>query len=187
MKYRQDRRDRPVQPILAGLIVLHGINLQDVCSGHSLGISYGRPLGRSLFQIAQMHFLSEAAKKYTYILGKPYRWESWAAPKDKDGKLDHSKALTGDDLRDFVDGKLFPYLHSFKRKASGPNTLEYKIGEIFDEIKNKIQSGYNLREIIVHIDELRFRSRRMLHYGESHDKGREVLGRSSRRVGRKGE
>jgi hypothetical protein len=68
-------------------------------------------------------------KKYTYILDAPYRWESWAAPKDKDGKLDHNKALTGDDLRDFVDRKLFPYLHGFKQKASGPNTIEYKIGE----------------------------------------------------------
>ena len=96
-------------------------------------------------------------KKYTFILEAPYMWESWAAPKDKDGKLDHNKALTGDDLRDFVDRKLFPYLHGFKQKASGPNTIEYKIGEIFGEIKNKIHSGYNLREIIDHIDELRFR------------------------------
>ena len=59
-------------------------------------------------------------KKYTFILDKPYRWESWAAPKGKDGKLDHNKAMTGDDLRDFVNGKLFPYLHGFKQKASGP-------------------------------------------------------------------
>ncbi|MGH8863626.1 MAG: N-6 DNA methylase [Burkholderiales bacterium] len=102
-------------------------------------------------------------KKYTFILDKPYRWESWAAPKGKDGKLDHNKALTGDDLRDFVNGKLFPYLHGFKQKASGPNTIEYKIGEIFGEIKNKIQSGYNLREIIDHIDELRFRSQTEKH------------------------
>src|SRR3954464_12798390 len=50
-------------------------------------------------------------KKYTYILDKPYRWESWAAPKNKDGKVDHNKAQTGDDLRDFVNQKLFPYLH----------------------------------------------------------------------------
>jgi type I restriction enzyme M protein len=64
--------------------------------------------------------------------------------------------LTGDDLRDFVNQKLFPYLHNFKQKASGANTIEYKIGEIFGEIKNKIQSGYNLREIIDHIDELRY-------------------------------
>jgi type I restriction enzyme M protein len=99
-------------------------------------------------------------KKYSYILDTPYRWESWAAPKTKDGKLDHNKALTGDDLRDFVSGKLFPYLHGFKQKATGPKTIEYKIGEIFGEIKNKINSGYNLREIIDHIDELRFRSQK---------------------------
>jgi type I restriction enzyme M protein len=97
-------------------------------------------------------------RRYSHILDKPYRWESWAAPKGKDGKLDHNKALTGDDLRDFVNQKLVPYLHGFKQKASGPNTIEYKIGEIFGEIKNKIQSGYNMREIIDHIDVLRFRS-----------------------------
>jgi len=102
-------------------------------------------------------------KQYSFILSEPYRWESWAAPKGKDGKLDHNKALTGDDLRDFVNQKLFPYLHGFKQKASGPNTIEYKIGEIFGEIKNKISSGYNLREIIDHIDELRFRSQAEKH------------------------
>ena len=102
-------------------------------------------------------------KKYSYILDTPYRWESWAAPKGKDGQLDHNKALTGDDLRDFVDRKLFPYLHGFKQRASGPDTIEYKIGEIFGEIKNKIQSGYNLREIIDHIDELQFRSQSEKH------------------------
>jgi type I restriction enzyme M protein len=102
-------------------------------------------------------------KKYDFILDKPYRWDEWAAPKGKDGQVDHNKAKTGDDLRDFVNGKLFPYLHGFKQKASGPNTIEYKIGEIFGEIKNKIQSGYNLREIIDHIDELKFRSQTEKH------------------------
>ena len=102
-------------------------------------------------------------KKYSYILDKPYRWESWAAPKGRDGKLDHNTAMTGDDLRDFVNGKLFPFLHGFKQRATGPDTIEYKIGEIFGEIKNRIQSGYNLREIIEHIDELRFRSQTEKH------------------------
>src|ERR1700687_5098002 len=73
-------------------------------------------------------------KKYTFILDKPYRWDEWAAPKGKDGQIDHNKAQTGDDLRDFVNIKLFPYLHGFKQKATGPNTIEYKIGEIFGEI-----------------------------------------------------
>ncbi len=77
--------------------------------------------------------------------------------------IDYNKALTGRDLTEFVNLKLFPYLHSFKQKASGPNTIEYKIGEIFGEIKNKISSGYNLREIIDHIDELRFRSQKEKH------------------------
>jgi type I restriction enzyme M protein len=102
-------------------------------------------------------------KRYNYILDKAYRWEEWAAPKGKDGQIDHNRAKTGDDLGDFVNRKLFPYLHGFKQKATGPNTIEYKIGEIFGEIKNKISSGYNLREIIDHIDELRFRSQTEKH------------------------
>ena len=102
-------------------------------------------------------------KKYVYILDKPYRWESWAAPKTKQGEIDHNRAMTGDDLRDFVNLKLFPYLHGFKERAANPNTIEYKIGEIFGEIKNKISSGYNLREIIDHIDELQFRSQAEKH------------------------
>lgn len=99
-----------------------------------------------------------AGKKYGFILDKPYRWPSWAAPKGKDGKLDHNTALSGDDLTAFVNEKLFPYLAGFKQRATGPNTIEYKIGEIFSEIKNRIASGYNLRELIDHIDELRFGS-----------------------------
>jgi len=109
---------------------------------------------------------SEAAlnnKKYSYILDKQFRWESWAAPKTKDGLIDHNKTLTGDDLLAFVNQKLFPYLQGFKANSTGPDTIEYKIGEIFGEIKNRIQSGYNLREIIDHIDELRFRSQTEKH------------------------
>ncbi|MHB0867589.1 MAG: class I SAM-dependent DNA methyltransferase [Thermoleophilia bacterium] len=102
-------------------------------------------------------------RKYAYILDKPYRWDTWAAPKGKDGKLDDNTAMTGDDLLDFVNDKLFPYLNGFKQKATGPDTIEYKIGEIFGQIKNKISSGYNLREIIDHIDELRFRSQTEKH------------------------
>ena len=95
-------------------------------------------------------------KKYDWLLQKKYRWDSWAAPKTRDGKLDHNKALVGPDLVDFVDDELFPYLQGFKVKASGPQTLEYKIGEIFGELTNKIRSGYNLRDVIERVDELRF-------------------------------
>ena len=99
-----------------------------------------------------------SGKAHKPIISPEYQWDAWAAPKDKDGKLDHHKALTGDDLKDFVDHKLFPYLKKFKTSAESADTIEYKIGEIFSELKNKIQSGYNLREIINLVDGLRFRS-----------------------------
>lgn len=95
---------------------------------------------------------------YQYIIETPYRWSAWAAPKTATGEFDHDNALTGDDLMEFVDGDLFPYLKSFKQKAESPDTIEYKIGEIFSEIKNKIQSGYSLRDALEKVDELQFRS-----------------------------
>jgi type I restriction enzyme M protein len=102
-------------------------------------------------------------KRYAFIIDKPYRWETWAAPKDKAGRLHRDKAKTGPDLIDFVNGKLFPYLQSFKAQASGSNTIEYKVGEIFAELKNKVASGYNLREVIDVVDTLRFRSQAEKH------------------------
>jgi len=104
-----------------------------------------------------------AGRDYKYIINPEYRWEIWAAPKNSDGKLDYNIALSGDDLKDFVDRKLFPYLKKFKSKAESPDTIEYKIGEIFGEIKNKIQSGYTLREIFNIIDDMHFRSQKEKH------------------------
>lgn len=102
-------------------------------------------------------------RSYEYILAPEFRWSKWAAPKDAQGRVDHNKALAGDDLRDFVNHKLFPYLAGFKQRASGPKTIEYKIGEVFSEIKNKIQNGYNLRDVLDLVDELRFRSQTEKH------------------------
>ena len=97
-------------------------------------------------------------KTYVQIIDKEYQWNIWAMPKGKDGKLDHHKDLTGDDLKDFVNKKLFPYLKKFKTDAESADTIEYKIGEIFSELKNKMQSGYTLREVINLVNELRFRT-----------------------------
>ncbi len=123
-------------------------------------------------------------KGYQYILDEQFRWPNWAMPlrpirqaqgsqgasaktKMVDGELvefDHHKAMTGSDLVQFVDLKLFPYLASFKQKASdNPKSIEYKIGEIFSELKNKVKSGYNLREIIEMTDELPFGSSKDKH------------------------
>lgn len=102
--------------------------------------------------------LNWQAKLNTSIINPEYRWEVWAVPKGKDGKIDHHQALTGGDLKEFVDHNLFPYLKKFKADAVRADTIVYKIGEIFSELKNRIQSGYNLREVVNRIDELRFHS-----------------------------
>jgi type I restriction enzyme M protein len=97
-------------------------------------------------------------KKYSYILDEEYRWASWAAPRDEHGAFDHNNALTGDDLIEFVNDDLFPYLQAFKQKADTTHQIEYKVGEIFSELKNKVQSGYSLRDALEYVDELRFQT-----------------------------
>ena len=102
--------------------------------------------------------------EYNSIIAPEFQWSTWAMPKRlkvglfEEYELDHHKALTGDDLVDFVNIELFPYLKKFKTLAESADTIEYKIGEIFSELKNRVQSGYNLREVINRIDELRFRT-----------------------------
>lgn len=98
------------------------------------------------------------SKTYDYIIAPEFQWNVWAAPKLADGKLDYHNAATGDDLLEIVNNKLFPYLKKFKTEAESADTIEYKIGEIFSELKNRVQSGYNLREVINRVDELRFRT-----------------------------
>ncbi|WP_185236353.1 class I SAM-dependent DNA methyltransferase [Teredinibacter franksiae] len=102
-------------------------------------------------------------REYQYIIDQKYCWGAWAAPLDEHGNPIHDDVLTGDDLIDFVNNQLFPYLKSFKERALSPNTIEYKIGEIFGEIKNRIQSGYSLRDALEKVDQLEFRTQDQKH------------------------
>ncbi len=99
-------------------------------------------------------------EEYDYIIDEAHRWESWAVPKQTDGSIDYDNQMVGDDLIDFVNKNLFPYLRGFMERASDPDTIEYKIGAIFDEIKNKFQSGYSLRDALELVDTLRFHSQK---------------------------
>ena len=96
-------------------------------------------------------------RAYAYILDEPYRWDRWAAPKDAAGEFDHNSRhdrRRPDRLRQRQAVPVPARLQG--QRASGPNTIEYKIGEIFDEIRNKIHPGYNMREVVDQIDDLRF-------------------------------
>jgi len=92
-------------------------------------------------------------KDYAPIIDGRFRWDRWAAPK-VNGQFDHNSALTGDDLVAFVDRQLFPYLARFHDRATGPDTIEYKIGEVFTELRSKFRSGYILRDVLEIVDSL---------------------------------
>ena len=94
---------------------------------------------------------------YTRIIDADYQWSAWAMPRTAEGEYDRNRALVGDDLIEFVNARLFPYLQRFKERFEA-DTIEFKVGIIFTEIRNKISSGYNLRDIIEHVDELRFQT-----------------------------
>ena len=88
------------------------------------------------------------------IIDAKHRWSVWAAPKKKDGMFDHDKALTGDDLIEYVDDKLFPYLKGFPHPRRGRQHHRIQDrGEIFSEIENKFRSGYSLRDVLQLIDQ----------------------------------
>jgi type I restriction enzyme M protein len=102
-------------------------------------------------------------KPFAFIFEEDFRWSSWAAPKTADGKPDADKALIGGDLIEFVNNKLMPYLRGFRQTAASADTIEYKIGEIFGEVRNKFQNGYMLRDALDRIDELTFGSQEQKH------------------------
>lgn len=94
-------------------------------------------------------------EEYKYILAPEYRRDVRACPK-KNGKIDYQVAKSWEDLRDFVNKELFPYLKSFKNATQDINNMKYKIGEIFGYMENKIESWHTLREVLDIIDEMNF-------------------------------
>ena len=102
-----------------------------------------------------------SGKDYQPVLDDEHRWASWACPKAADGKLDLARAKTGDDLTDYVNNQLFPYLKSFANAAAtgaDPKSFTYKIGAIFQYLDNKVASGHTLREVLDIVDSLNFQS-----------------------------
>ncbi|EEZ9724695.1 N-6 DNA methylase [Escherichia coli] len=102
-----------------------------------------------------------SGKDYQPVLDDEHRWSNWACPKNAEGKLDINKVRTGDDLTDYVNNELFPYLKSFANVSvtgSDPKSFAYKIGAIFQYLDNKVASGHTLREVLDIIDTLNFQS-----------------------------
>lgn len=105
---------------------------------------------------------------YNYILDEKFRWNVWGVPKlansdceakfprKTNGKIDVINSKSGEDLLEFVNNELFPYLKSFKNITENPKSIKYKIGAIFEFLDNKIANGHTLREVLDIIDEMDF-------------------------------
>ena len=104
-----------------------------------------------------------SGERYEPLIDPDFRWDDWAAPKTPEGGFNHKAALVGDDLIAFIDDDLFPYLASFQQSAASPRTIEYKIGEIFTQLRNKFRSGYILRDVIEIVDGLSFNTQAQRH------------------------
>lgn len=98
-----------------------------------------------------------AGRDYKFALEEKYRWSTWAVPKNKDGSINHNTKLLGEDLINFINDELFPYLASLRDDAES-QTLAHKVGEIFSGIKQMIEDGFNLREVVEIIDDFQFNS-----------------------------
>ncbi|MDN6867124.1 class I SAM-dependent DNA methyltransferase [Aeromonas caviae] len=102
-----------------------------------------------------------SGKDYQPVLDEEHRWSNWASPKNAEGKLDINRVRTGDDLTDYVNNELFPYLKGFSNAAvtgSDQRSFAYKIGAIFQYLDNKVASGHTLREVLDIVDSLNFQS-----------------------------
>ena len=109
-----------------------------------------------LSQIVWMLFLKIFADKedeaevmkddYKSPLEEKYRWQNWA--QDDEG-------LTGDDLIDFINNDLFPYLQNLENDS---NKQALIIRNIFQDTYNYMKSGTLLRQVINKINEIDFNS-----------------------------
>ncbi|MBR1921962.1 MAG: SAM-dependent DNA methyltransferase [Kiritimatiellae bacterium] len=95
---------------------------------------------------------------YEPALPKKLRWSTWAYPVKADGSFDYDAALKGDELIWFVQHTLFPGLRRLKEEARATDSIQYRIGAIFEQLNCRFTDGYLLREVIQLMQPLRFQT-----------------------------
>lgn len=93
---------------------------------------------------------------YESIIPEECRWRNWAVDNGK------GTAITGDDLLNFINNKLFPTLKSIEVSKTTPINKAI-VKTTFEDTNNYMKDGVLLRQIINVIDELKLDD-----YEESH-------------------
>src|SRR5207249_59507 len=89
------------------------------------------------------------------VIEPPYRWRDWAAVEDKTSRM------TGDELLEFVNSDLIPYLALLS--GSSARDIRTIIGTIFQGTVNRIRSGYILRQVVDKLSAINFNSSDDIH------------------------
>lgn len=115
--------------------------------------------------------------KYKSIIPNELRWRNWAKD-NKDGK-----AITGSELLDFVNLKLFPTLKKIYVDENSPMKQRIVLA-VFSDANQYMKDGVNLRQVINVIDEINFNK-----YEEKHAFGEiyETILRNLQSAGNAGE
>lgn len=90
---------------------------------------------------------------YRPAIESPYRWRDWAA--------DPIDGRTGEELLEFVNGELFPYL----RELTGDSDRDPRdvLATVFKETYNRMVSGYLLRDVVNKVNDVDFTSSEDVH------------------------
>lgn len=86
---------------------------------------------------------------YVSIIPEECRWRNWAQA-DENGH-----ALTGDELLDFVNNKLFPTLKKLPVSAETP-IKKAIVQSTFEDANNYMKNGVYLRQVINEVDNIEF-------------------------------
>ena len=89
---------------------------------------------------------------YTSPIPTEYRWEYWAG--DDEG-------ITGDELLEFIDQKLFPALRNLDISTGNKRTVIVR--EVFEGTNNYMKKGVHIRQVLNKLNEIDFNSTKDKH------------------------
>lgn len=102
-------------------------------------------------------------QNYTSIIPEPLRWRNWATDR-KDGK-----AMTGAELLDFINLKLFPGLKNLPVDEYTPGSMTI-VRAVFEDTNQYMKDGVLLRKVVNEIDAIEFDDYKERHaFGEIYE------------------
>ena len=94
-------------------------------------------------------------RTYVPVIEDGFRWGDWVSGVP-------TSRRTGDALIRFVDGRLLPYL-AMLQGSGKPGDPRDTLGSIFRETRNRMLSGFLLRDLVDQIDQVQFTSSDDIH------------------------